>query len=172
MKLRFAALLACGLCLAAAASGQQQPAFSPPPMIKGPVPRDLEPKDRLVRSQPIPAARIWPETGTALVDTRPRIRRDCAQSEDPGNGHTCCGDQRRRHSGRGQGRMCARSGAGCKCRLCGQALEIHSRDKRRQASASADRSVDQLSCVLTSLLAPDASALPAELSDLLHMRLR
>ncbi len=44
MKLRFAALLACGLCLAAAATGQQQPTFSPPPTIKGPCPETLETK--------------------------------------------------------------------------------------------------------------------------------
>jgi TonB family protein len=44
MKLRFAAVLACELCLVAAASGQQQPAFSPPPMIKGPCPETLDQK--------------------------------------------------------------------------------------------------------------------------------
>jgi TonB family protein len=44
MKLRFAALLAFVLCLTAAATGQQQPAFSPPPMIKGPCPETFEDK--------------------------------------------------------------------------------------------------------------------------------
>jgi TonB family protein len=39
MKPRLAALLACGLCLATAATGQQQP-FAPPPAIKGPCPTD------------------------------------------------------------------------------------------------------------------------------------
>ena len=39
MKLRFAALLACGFCLGIAATGQQQP-FAPPPNIKGPCPAD------------------------------------------------------------------------------------------------------------------------------------
>jgi TonB family protein len=44
MKLRLAALPACGLCLVAAAMGQQQSVFSPPPMIKGPCPETLETK--------------------------------------------------------------------------------------------------------------------------------
>jgi TonB family protein len=44
MKLRLTALLACGLSLAAAVTAQQQPAFSPPPMIKGPCPETLETK--------------------------------------------------------------------------------------------------------------------------------
>lgn len=43
MKLRLAALLACGLCLALAATGQQQP-FAQPPAIKGPCPTDPENK--------------------------------------------------------------------------------------------------------------------------------
>jgi TonB family protein len=44
MKLRLTALLVCGLCLAVAATGQQQPAFSPPPTIKGPCPEALNQK--------------------------------------------------------------------------------------------------------------------------------
>jgi TonB family protein len=43
MKLRFAALLACGFCLALAAKGQQQPSALPP-TIRGPCPTDPESK--------------------------------------------------------------------------------------------------------------------------------
>jgi len=44
MKLRVAGLLVCGLCLAAAATGQQPSAFSPPAMTKGPCPKTVENK--------------------------------------------------------------------------------------------------------------------------------
>jgi TonB family protein len=45
MKRRVAALLACGLCLAAAATAQQPPAaFSPPATLKGPCPDTPESK--------------------------------------------------------------------------------------------------------------------------------
>jgi TonB family protein len=43
MKLRLTALLACGLCLAMAAIGQQQP-FASPPTIKGPCPDTVDSK--------------------------------------------------------------------------------------------------------------------------------
>ena len=45
MMLRFVVLLPCGLCLAAAAAAQQQPAvWSPPAMLKGPCPDTLASK--------------------------------------------------------------------------------------------------------------------------------
>ena len=45
MKVRVAVLLACGLCLAAAVTAQQQPAvWSPPATLKGPCPDTVESK--------------------------------------------------------------------------------------------------------------------------------
>ena len=86
MKLRFAALLACGLCLATAATAQQQPAvWSPPATLKGPCPDTVGSKTAWFDTNQYPLQGNGVKGGRPFFHPDPEYSESARKSKTMGN---------------------------------------------------------------------------------------